>query len=64
MKLTDTLYYFVPVLIGPLCTHHTIRTQAPSIFLVGPFSLPNQSTAVSSACRLSADRDLTGCWAC
>jgi hypothetical protein len=29
-------------------------------------SLPNQSTAASSACRLSGDRDLSraGCWAC
>src|SRR6267154_4918636 len=42
---------FVLALIG-LSLPHPIKAVAPSIFLVGPFSLPNQSTAVSSACRL------------
>jgi len=40
--------------------------QGPIKFLVGPFLLPNQSTAASSACRLSGDRDLSrpDCSAC
>jgi hypothetical protein len=49
----------------PVLASRTFSSKAKLAPEMGPFLLPNQSTAASSGCRLSGDRDLSraGRWA-